>query len=185
MRVREREPLEALLGRLRQGDKTAEHEFFRRIAVRFSTIAKQRVDEDDVEDVVQQACLTLLSRYRDGLAEGPFEATAYMVLRNTIGNYYQKRQVRRRVLVDGDGSETKKREGRMNHDPDLRRRLVDCLSKLIERMPRYARVLNLAHQGYTSDEIAQKMKIKPSHFYVLLSRSRHVLSECLQKGRLK
>jgi len=57
--------------------------------------------------------------------------------------------------------------------------LVECLRELIRGFPRYARVLNLVQQGYGTEEICERMTISRNNLYVLLSRGRKVLKDCI------
>ena len=165
----------------KQGDKAAENRFFEYLHARFTLIATRRVGADHAEDIAQEACITVLQKYRSGVPEDRFEAWAYQVLRNKIGNYLQGRDVRRNVAsgleriedVGGTSSEAV--------DPALRIRLLDCLRLISRTVPRYARVLNLVHQGYSTPEICERMSVKPNHLYVILNRSRKMLSECLAR----
>lgn len=75
---------------------------------RFAEIARRRVPEDAVEDLVQDALRVVIER---GLQRNPGElvdgrpaiAWCMTVLRNVIGNWYQHRDVRRGVEVDAEG----------------------------------------------------------------------------------
>lgn len=69
----------------------------RELRRRFLEVARRRVPETEVEDLVQEAMTTVLSRSSEiehaRLVEGlPPIAWCFTVLRNTIGNYYQRRQ---------------------------------------------------------------------------------------------
>jgi DNA-directed RNA polymerase specialized sigma24 family protein len=45
--------------------------------------------------------------------------------------------------------------------------------------PRYARVLNLIHLGYNTEEICRRMKLTRSNLYSIVSRARALLSDCV------
>lgn len=175
-----RRTLDELLDKARQGDKSAEDQLLRYLRVRFVLLAKRRIGEEYAEDLAQEACVTVLQKYRDVPPAGAFEPWAYGVLRNKIGNYLQSSAVRR---------ETDLRNGRMNglvgrssvaSDPVLKLRLLDCVRKIVKQYPRYARVLNLVYQGYSTTEICRRLKVSPGHCYVLLNRGRKMLSKCLE-----
>ncbi len=76
------------------GDAVAEQELFERLRVRFLSIAKRRVRADDLEDVVQDALRTVHGKYGQRQAAPTMLTWSLAVLRNVIGNYYQRRQRR-------------------------------------------------------------------------------------------
>lgn len=172
--------LEDLLTLARSGDKAAEGKIFERLLVRFTLIAKRRIDGDDARDVAQDACLTILEKYRTEAPAGRFEAWAHGILYNKIGNFYQRREVRRSWhagVVSGDAAQLS--------DPppqqELRRKLLGCIRKLVVGNRRYARALNLMFLGYKTNEICVKLNIQPGHLYVILNRGRRLLINCLDK----
>lgn len=171
-----------LLVRARNGDKFAEEEMLEYLRARFNYLAKQRIEGGDAEDVAQDACITVLEKYKEVLPEIEFEAWAYQVLRNKIGNYFRKRDVRRRAMRDTGLSEQVPEVMSAEPDADLWYRLRICLRKLILAYPRYARVLNLIHQGYTTDEISARLRISRNNLYTILSRGRAMLSDCIFNG---
>ena len=172
--------LEDLLTLARSGDKAAEQQIFERLLVRFTLIAKRRIDSDDAQDIAQDACLTILEKYRTEAPAGRFEAWAYGVLYNKIGNFYQHREVRR-AWNSGVAEYEMSRSPQLSGRHDLRWRLVDCVKRLVRVNRRYARALNLVFQGFRTDEICQKLDILPGHLYVVLNRGRRILNDCLEK----
>ena len=168
-----------LLEKARQGDSRAEQSLFEYLRVRFVYLAKRRIGEGDAEDIAQEACITVLEKYKSGTQPDTFEAWAYGVLRRKIGNYLQSRAVRQRTLVNGEDIESMAGSSSREADPTLRRQLIDCLRGMVKAHPRYARVLNMVYQGYQTDEICRRLHVTPNHLYVLLNRSRKVLDECL------
>lgn len=85
------------------GDATAEAALFQSLRVRFVSIAKRRVREDDVDDVVQDALRVVHEKYRTRSSPPGVLVWSLAVLRNVIGNYYQarKRESGRVALEDG------------------------------------------------------------------------------------
>jgi DNA-directed RNA polymerase specialized sigma24 family protein len=86
------QPLDAIAARARSGDRAAEQAFFEALRVRFLAIAKRRVRRDDQEDVVQDALRVIHAKYRETEPQARALTWAMVVLRNVIGNYYQKRK---------------------------------------------------------------------------------------------
>jgi RNA polymerase sigma factor (sigma-70 family) len=176
--------MERLLERVRNGDKSAEQEIFQYLLVRFELLAKRRLrDEEIARDVAQEACVTVLEKYKTEEFSTGFEAWAYGVLRMKIGNHLQKARTERQIVTaESDIELTAGLAGDI--DCDLKARLLDCLRKILEVNSRYARVLNLAYHGYKTVEICQRLGIMPGNFYVILNRGRSMLRLCLEKGEL-
>jgi RNA polymerase sigma factor (sigma-70 family) len=167
----------------RNGDGEAEEKILKNLFVRFVAIAKRRLgSKDDAEDIAQEACATVLAKYKVDLSIVNFDAWAYGVLRMKIGNHLQKKTTRQECPLLETESHDSAEALAQRHDPELGLRLNDCVRRLIVSFPRYARVLNLIHQGYKSDEICRKLKISPNNVYVILSRGRSMLRNCLETG---
>lgn len=171
-----------LIAKARQGDQAAEQEIFQFLLARFTFLASRRVDEEEARDIAQDACLTVLKKYRTDAPQDGFLAWAYAVLRRTIGNYYQRRTVRERFMTDIQAESINVRSKSMDTDIDVRLKLLFCLKKFLRRYPRFARVLNLVHQGYTTAEICRRLGISSNNLYVILNRGRRLLGECLDNG---
>ena len=94
--------LDALALRAGDGDAAAESALFRDLRVRFLSIAKRRVHEDSLEDVVQDALRVVHEKYRMRESGAGMLIWSLAVLRNVIGNWYQakERRGRRRAEVD-------------------------------------------------------------------------------------
>ncbi len=160
------------------GDKNAEDKIFQYLFVRFCYLAKQRVGEGACEDIAQEACLTVLEKYHSLAASVEFEAWAYKVLRNKIGNYYQKLTSEANYIVVDD--KTVEYAHPKDANPRLRVRILDCLKNVYKVNPRYHRILQLVSEGYKTDEICRELNVNPNNLYVLLNRSRKLLKDCLK-----
>ena len=174
-----------LLSRVINGDKSAEQLLFQMLHVRFRVIAKRRTRGQVGDDIAQDACLTVLEKLRSGVRPDNFEAWAYNVLRNKIGNYYQYRDTRRPVAPSRPLRPGTADAGLAEDELHTRHTLLECMHKLIRAFPRHARVLNLIYQGYDTEEICGRLEIKPSYLYVILNRGRRMLRECIESGRLR
>jgi RNA polymerase sigma factor (sigma-70 family) len=166
------------------GDKQAEKELFERLLVRFRLFAKRHIWEDDVDDIAQEACLTILQKYKEQNYEKSFEAWAHGVLKMKIGNYLQHQSTRKKN-ISGAAIDNVEKQALESYDEsklDLISQLIGCLRKINRKYPRYVRVLNLVHHGYSTEEICSKLNVKPNYFYVILSRGRKMLKECIEKG---
>jgi DNA-directed RNA polymerase specialized sigma24 family protein len=86
-------------------------------------------------------------------------------------------------MIGGEAGEGEK----MSYIPDPRfeRQLLECLRKVGRHNNNFARALNLNYQGYSTEEICDRLKLTKVNFYSILSRARSMLDLCLKKGGLK
>jgi len=176
--------LSELCENAQRGDKTAENQLFEHLSVRFSSIAGHRIwNQQDAEEVCQVALKTIWEKYREINFEKSFAAWAHKVLDNKVRKFYEEKRRNQNNIgtLDKEGVYAGSPE---NPDPNLRRKLLDCLKMINRTNNRYARVIVLQFQGYKTQEICRRLKITRSHLYVLLSRSRSLLRLCLDTGKI-
>jgi len=165
------------------GDKIAEAELFKILSVRFRYFTYQRLlDRNLAEETVQDTLMLISQEYSKLEVKTSFMAWAYNVLINKIKNHYRK--YRRRDELEQEHMSDLPSSNTWLPDPDFEATLIECLKKIGIRDIRYARILNLKHQGFTTEEICQKLNIAPNYFYVILFRSRSLLKECLESGEI-
>lgn len=174
--------LSQLFSKAKSGDKLAEEEMFSRLSERFKFIARRRVEDDDAEDIAQEACVTVIEKYRAVAATINLEAWSYRVLRNKIGNYLNKKSSRRRIVMFSSENIMLDKNISIKTDYELQADLINCLKKVMFSKPQFARALNLVQLGYTTDEICVRMNVKRNHLYVILNRARNLLTKCLAGG---
>ena len=173
--------MEQLVEQAKNGDKQAEQEIFTKLLVRFRYFAKRRIGEADSEDLAQEACLTVLEKYKTEKIRVGFTPWAYGVLKMKIGNHLQRSKRRRGKEAAFDESLHSKNQE--PGTPNFRRHLVECITEVSRSFPRYARILNLSHLGFRTTEVCDRLNITANHYYVSLNRGRAILKECLrQKG---
>ena len=167
------------------GDSKAIEELFEVLTSRFRLFAHHKIrNRVDAEEVVQEALMTVYAEYNAITFKTSFSAWACKVLDNRILNYLRKKQRESKRLEPGiDAASDAPESGGVNN-PDLKRRLLDCLQKLCRRNLRYARILNLHYQGYSTGEICKRIVVKPETLYSALSKARALLETCLEKGEL-
>ncbi len=167
-----------------QGNIKSEKLLFTRLIDRFTCLAKLRGWGDEAEDIAQEACITIIEKLRLG-DEVPkhFSAWTYGILRNKIGNCYQRAEVRGRYSVHDGDAEVLKSAKTFHPEPELKRSLENCMRELIKSNRMYARVVNLVFQGYEIEYISRKLATKPSNVYNILGRGRRLLKHCL-KGKV-
>lgn len=176
--------INTLFSNCRQGGKAAEEALFAALTARFRLFAEQKVrNRVDADEIVQNALMVVFKKYRAIDFEISFAAWAHRVLENEILKYYRAKSYHNNLFmqVEPDASPS----ALWHPDPTLKRRVVDCMKKICEANARYARTLNLKHQGYGTDDICRKLEISPENFYVILSRARSMLKLCLETGVIR
>ncbi len=169
--------LNQLFLRVRNGDTNARECLFSHLRARFTLIAKRRVRQSDAEDIAHEACLTIMDKLSSLDLDVQFEAWSYQVLRNKVGNYLRRDRVKQQALPEltnagilADATAT---------DSDTVMSLLRCLRKIVKVNGTYARILNLIHLGYSTDEICQRLNMTRTNVYSTVSRARKMLSDCL------
>jgi RNA polymerase sigma-70 factor, ECF subfamily len=175
--------LNALYRQARLGDTSAERVLMRHLTVSFRLVAQHRLwDEQEAEEVVQEALLTVLSKYREVEIESSFGGWTYGVLQNKIMDCVRKRMTRRTLDEQWQGDQSPPVD---RPNPDLRRAIIECFQKIHRANNRHARILNLHYQGYSTAEICDRLAISENNLYVQLSRARRALEICLGKDSEK
>ncbi|MDH4157235.1 MAG: RNA polymerase sigma factor [candidate division Zixibacteria bacterium] len=168
----------------RKGDRDSENRLFKSLTESFRLFAQQRIwNDQDAEEIVQDTLVTVAEKYGNIQFEISFAAWAYRVLENKILNYYRGKhyQENRFTWASDVGGEWASNDS----DPSLKRQLLDCLGKINRVHSRHARILNLRYQGYSAEEICEKLAISRNNLYILLCRARSMLKLCLEKGDIK
>jgi RNA polymerase sigma-70 factor (ECF subfamily) len=176
--------INAILEKAKKGDQEAENQLFDHLLTRFRIFARRKVNPAQAQDIAQEACLTVLKKYRSESFSVGFEAWSYGVLKNTIRNYRRGLKIRKKVMVPQPENEKGAGSSTPGMDHELRITLIDCLKKIFQVNPRYASVLDFIQQGYSIPEISKKLKITANNCYVILNRSRSMLKLCLETGRV-
>jgi RNA polymerase sigma factor (sigma-70 family) len=173
--------INALYEKALHGDRIQEEEFFSILTVRFRLIAGHRIrNVEDAEDVVQESLAVICREFRNTAIHTSFAAWAYEVLRHRMLSYFEKRNTRRSKLESLDEIPLISDEALADDASDLKTSLIDCLMQIGGYNIRYARILNLHHQGYDTEEICGKLNISPGNFYLILCRARILLDKCLR-----
>jgi RNA polymerase sigma factor (sigma-70 family) len=168
-----------------EGDGETEAILFEALTARFSMFARRRVrNKEDAEEVVQNALMAISSEYLKIDIKDSFSAWAYKVLDNRIKAYWKTQSRSRRRLVSTSDSDRVELTSFVEFDPNLKRVLLGCLEKIGRANLRYARILNLKHQGYGTEEICDRLDVKPANLFSIVNRARALLKRCLEKGDL-
>jgi len=170
--------LEDLVAKARAGDAAAEKELFQKLLVRFQYLAKLKIGGEHCEDLAQEACITVFEKYKTETFKVGFLPWAHGVLKMKIGNHLQKKN--RKAGREQEITDEFDMPSVDAVDPDLKRFLMECLHKLVDAGGNYARILNLAYQGFGTSDICDRLGIRPNNYYVTLSRGRTMLRDCLE-----
>jgi RNA polymerase sigma factor (sigma-70 family) len=172
-----------LQNRAIDGDKIAEERLFRNLRDKFALIVQHRIsDPEACQDVVQDALTTIADKHSSISFETSFAAWAYRVMENKVLQYYRSAGTERKRHARMDLVEHRMAANDLR--PETKRRFLQCLRKVVGVNRRFARVLNLRYQGYSIEEICERMGITRNATYNLLSRGRRMLRECLQERRV-
>ncbi len=164
------------------GEASAEEKLFEVLSERFLALTRKRIwNENKARDVVQETLLAIAANYKTAEFKAGFTAWAHRVLKNRILAHLKSERSRTEKMSSFTDSH---HISSALEDPDLRRRLIDCLKKIHKRNPRLARTINLQYQGYSVAEICSRMAINTNSLYIMLHRTRVMLKLCLKKGEI-
>ena len=162
-------------------DQKAEDELFAALADKFRLFAHRKVwNSQEAEDIVQNALMVVTTEYRKVEIETSFSAWAYKIIENRLLGYIQKRRREKGRNVPDDSFAYL--AGSWTPDPVLKMKLLNCLRKIGSSNRRYARILNLHQIGFSRSEVCKKLGMHLQQSYMVMSRARAMLRECLDKG---
>jgi DNA-directed RNA polymerase specialized sigma24 family protein len=184
--------LDELAARGAGGDRAAEQELCEALRVRFVPIAKRRVQDADAEDVVQEALRIVHAKYAGRERAGQVLTWSMVVLRNVIGNYYQRREKlaleepfdERRHADRATGGEAAARQG-ADGECEMWGQILEAVGLLARKEPRCAvmfrRILESLDEGGTPAAVLRRAmermradfgEISRGALYVALHRCR-------------
>jgi len=178
------------------GDHEASSALFTDLHVRFSAIAKRRVQMDHVEDVVQDTLKIVLEKYAERGAGNGILIWGLTVLRNVIGNYYQaRRRDSERLEYHADEWQLPATTSQLEADLDAvtaQRRLAEAIAELAESYPRCGEIFQAILTGLEEEGSPREIStralalvqqrdsgLKRNAFYVALHRCRGYLRDLL------
>jgi len=199
-------PLDTLAVMAIEGDRDAETRLAEALRVRFLGVVKHRVRADDQEDVVQEAMRIVHGELAKRPVMRQTLAWGFAILRNVVGNYYQKKRVLDRGEVFNDrlhsGIGDKTESGAMGtysvtHElfmAETSQLVKEAIAILAERTPRcgiiFQRILESLDLGGGPQEISNRVMadlqkeipdISRSALYVALHRCRERLRVILDE----
>lgn len=173
--------INALYEAARDGDRQAEERLFVELGESFRLYLRQRIQNNqDAQEVVQDVLLTIADKYKEVRIEKSFAAWAYKVFEHKLFTYYRAKRTRQSKFVEMDDGEVAGQA--YTPDPELKRRIDECLKNISRANKRYAEILDLHFQGYSGDEIGEKLGASKNSVLICLSRARARLKQCLEKG---
>ena len=162
------------------GNSKAEAELFNKLSVRFKTFVSLYICEDtDVDEVVQEAILKIINKYKTVEIKKNYAAWAYAFVKYEIRDYF--RRGKRNREYTGQYTENIGENSDFIFNSKLKIDLLECLKEIFKKNKRYARVLVLKYQGYNVELITERLKITPENLYVIVCRARSLLKSCLKK----
>jgi RNA polymerase sigma factor (sigma-70 family) len=152
---------------------------------RFLSIARRRVHPDVAEDLVQDALRVIVERA--SAADAPPLPYCFQVLRNVIGNHYQKQRVRRRRDESSERAASVPDAAptplEALESADAVRVVGECLDGLAATDPGCARYLRRLLAGAAPADVADEEGLPHAAFYRRVYRCRIKLRELLdQRG---
>ncbi len=160
----------------------------RELRERFLEVTARRVPASEVEDLVQEAMATVLSRA--GQIEGarlvdglPPIAWCFQVLRNTIGNFYQ-RHVREQGQTELEPAGSLRAEGtpaEALEQKELRELVSEALAALEELDRQCWGFLRRLGEGEKPRRLARDAGLDEAVLYRRLYRCRHKFRRLLQE----
>ena len=162
------------------GDESVRELLFQLLSERFQIFVRQRIrNEQDAEEIVQDSLMTVSAKLEDTEIEISFAAWAYRILQNKILTFYRDSSSNRDKLEMV--AEKAASVEPYIPDPALKSRLLECLRAVAAANIRHARILNLHYQGFSVEEICHKLKLSRNNLYIMLSRGRAAMRDCLKK----
>jgi RNA polymerase sigma factor (sigma-70 family) len=159
-----------------------------RLRDRFLAVARSRVPENVLEDIVQEALRIVYERGLAGAHHGrvegePHLAWCFQVLRNVVGNYYTKERKRARLVrvrqpLEADPVTTplESLEAR-----EISRVVWESMKELSTTDPQCADHLARTMKGTKAGRLAVESRIDPASLYRRLYRCREKLRAILER----
>lgn len=171
--------LEEIIRKCKEGNIQAQGELYKLFSTKLYAIClKYSRNEDEAQDNLQDAFLTIFDKIKQYRHEGSFEGWVKRITVNTVLQRYRKERVFE--IVDREVAE----------DPEVEIETADIsldyLLRLIQELPdRYRLVFNLyVLDGYSHQEIADMLRINIGTSKSNLARARTILKNKIEQEYL-
>jgi RNA polymerase sigma factor (sigma-70 family) len=139
---------------------------------RITYVARRRVPEDVVKDIVQDTLLILLEKLPDLDSDTEILPYTFIILRKVIGNYYHRERSLGKIRLD------KSNETYSNPADDMDSQIY--FNQIMEKCEKlngdYSEIMKLVIEGYSTNEIADKMGCTSKQvLYNRIHRSRKLI----------
>jgi RNA polymerase sigma-70 factor (ECF subfamily) len=162
------------------GDKKAKAKLFQHLEKSFRRFLQRKVmNPQDIEDILQNALITISEKYLSIRIETSFAAWAHKILYYKLGDYFQKKASKKRrfeIPLRKDIDITH------NTEPLILVKLLECIRKIHKVNVNHVRILSLSYQGYTTEEICNRLNWTPNKLHMALHNARRLLKRCLDSG---
>lgn len=152
--------------------------FFSRMRERFLSVAKKRIVGASCEDVVQEAMMILMRKIDEVRGEKHLLPFAFQILRNCLGNYYQKTRRERQVIDFNADVSTATRD-----EPTRNDEWAELVSRAMQHLERdHAKCAGLIRAVLRSapvSELKQLLNTDEANVYRTLYRCRMRLKTIL------
>lgn len=171
--------LEEIIRKCKEGNIQAQGELYKLFSTKlYAVCLKYSRNEDEAQDNLQDAFLTIFDKIKQYRHEGSFEGWVKRITVNTVLQRYRKERVFE--IVDREVAE----------DPEVEIETADIsldyLLRLIQELPdRYRLVFNLyVLDGYSHQEIADMLRINIGTSKSNLARARTILKNKIEQEYL-
>jgi len=164
-------------------DRRERQQWLEQLRDRFLGVARRRVPEDSVEDLVQDALSVVVAKGE----RKPDLAWCFQVLRNVIGNHYQKARTRARELHPDDVAPAAPSPTPLEalEDREFEELVEAGLGELANGGTDCERYLRALLNGGSPAAIAERERLDPAVLYRRIYRCRGKLRSILrEKGVL-
>ncbi len=158
-------------------EPAARDEVLERLRERIAAVARKRVPEEAVADVVQDTLFVLIRKLPDLDSDAAVLPYTFLILKKVIGNYYQK--INPNII---NLSSLRKDPGTdLREELELRIYREELLDLCRRTNAEYARIMELADDGFSGREIALYMQCSSIQaLYNKIHRGRRQLREALE-----
>ncbi|MEW6365551.1 MAG: sigma-70 family RNA polymerase sigma factor [Acidobacteriota bacterium] len=168
----------------RAGDPEAREKLFLYLRARYRFLAKSKVSEGDLEDVVHDTLMVVQEHFSEiQTRQGLLEYTD-AVLRNIIGNYYYYERQRKRRQVELHSGDPESVDRGRSQEPQIEAALMypavrRAIELLGESRPRCRALLLAICEGVSVRELAESLGAPRARVDEWLLRCRKALREIL------